>query len=111
MAVIIEGMEMPKRCYECFEYLLSLCDRWKEMESEDFANKRADNCPLREVKIGHCKDCKYFEYDSFANIDGIPIVIAHEICKRWDNGHWGNKTREDGYCFLFEPKEGDQHEK
>ena len=57
---------------------------------------------------GHCKDCKYFEYDSVAEVDGIPLIVAHEICKRWGDGC---KTRENGYCFLFEPQEsGEKHE-
>lgn len=33
-----------------------------------------------------CKDCKYFE---------------NEICKRWTKEY---KTKEDGSCFIFEPK-------
>lgn len=48
-----------------------------------------------------CKDCKYFEYDSVAQVDGIPIIIAHEICKKWGEGC---KTNENGYCFLAEQK-------
>lgn len=51
---------------------------------------------------GHCKDCKYFEYDSVAKVDGIPLIVAHEIFSKWGDGC---KTREDGYCFLFEPQE------
>jgi len=62
----------------------------------------ADRC--RECgKMKRCKDCKYFEYDSVAKVDGIPLIVAHEICKRWSDGC---KTSENGYCFLFEPKEG-----
>ena len=56
----------------------------------------------QEPKTGHCKDCKYFEYDSVAKVDGIPLIVAHEICKRWSDGC---KTKEDGYCFMFEPQE------
>ena len=52
--------------------------------------------------IGLCKDCKYFEYDSVAKVDGVPLIVAHEICNKWGNGC---KSREDGYCFLFEEKE------
>lgn len=51
-------------------------------------------------QTGHCKNCKYFEYDSVAKVDGIPLIVAHEICNKWGDGC---KTREDGYCFLFEP--------
>lgn len=58
----------------------------------------------QEPKAGHCKDCKYFEYDSVAKVDGIPLIVAHEICSKWGNGC---KTREDGYCFLFEPQESE----
>ena len=53
---------------------------------------------------GHCKNCKYFEYDSVAKVDGVPLIVAHEICKRWGDGF---KTSEDGYCYLFEPQESD----
>lgn len=51
------------------------------------------------VPLPKCKECKYFEYDSVAKVDGIPLIVAHEICNKWGNGC---KTREDGYCFLFE---------
>ena len=58
----------------------------------------------QEPKTGYCKDCKYFEYDSVAKVDGIPLIVAHEICnKRGD----GCKSKEDGYCFLFEPQESE----
>jgi hypothetical protein len=59
----------------------------------------------QEQKTGHCKDCKYFEYDSVAKVDGIPLIVAHEICKRWGDGC---KTSENGYCFLFEPQESEE---
>ena len=49
-----------------------------------------------------CKDCKYFEYDSFTEMDGIILIFAHEICKKWGDGC---KTNEDGYCFLAKRKE------
>ena len=58
-------------------------------------------------KLGHCKDCKYFEYDSVAKVDGIPLIVAHEICSKWGDGC---KTKEDGYCFLFEPQESEDKE-
>ena len=67
----------------------------------------AINALEQEQKIGRCKDCKYFEYDSVAKINGIPLIVAHEICKRWCDGC---KTSEDGYCFLFEPQESEDKE-
>jgi hypothetical protein len=56
-------------------------------------------------KSGKCKECKYFEYDSVAKVDGIPLIVAHEICNKWGNGC---KTKEDGYCYLFEPQESEE---
>lgn len=61
-----------------------------------------------ERKTGYCKECKYFEYNSVAKVDGIPLIVAHEICKRWGDGC---KTSEDGYCFLYEPQESEECEK
>ena len=57
-----------------------------------------------ERKTGYCKGCKYFEYDSVAKVDGVPLIVAHEICNKWGNGC---KTSEDGYCFLYEPQESE----
>lgn len=57
-----------------------------------------------EQRTGHCKDCKCFEYDSVAKVDGIPLIVAHEICNKWGDGC---KTKEDGYCFLYEPRESE----
>ena len=50
-----------------------------------------------------CKDCKYFEYDTVAKVDGISLIVGHEMCKRWGDGC---KTSENGYCFLAE-KDGE----
>ena len=58
---------------------------------------------IQSKKVGHCKDCKFFEYDSVAKVDGVPLIVAHEICNKWGDGC---KTSEDGFCFLFEPNCG-----
>lgn len=56
----------------------------------------------KELIKGRCKRCKHFERDVIAMVDGIPLIVGHEMCNKWGNGC---KTREDGYCFLFEPIE------
>ena len=63
-----------------------------------------DELPPVTQKAGKCKNCKYFEYDSVAKVDGIPLIVAHEICNKWGDGC---KTSEDGYCYLFEPQESE----
>ena len=58
--------------------------------------------PSAQPEIIRCKDCKHFEYNHIENVNGIPLIVAHEICMRWGDGA---KTIENGYCFLAERKD------
>lgn len=51
------------------------------------------------VPVVRCKDCKHYELNSWANVNGIPLIVAHHICKRWGEGC---KTDENGFCFMGE---------
>ena len=73
----------------------------KKMYCLDDKCQQAEDMAIKALEQGHCKDCKYFEYDSMVKVDGVPLIVAHEICLKWGDGC---KTSEDGYCFLFEPK-------
>lgn len=55
--------------------------------------------PSAQPEIIRCKECTYFEYDHVENVDGIQLIVAHEICNRWSDGV---KTSESGFCFLAE---------
>lgn len=57
---------------------------------------------VEKTELITCKDCKYFELDSFKRVDGTPIIVANEICQKWGDGC---KTREDGWCFLAKKRE------
>ena len=46
-----------------------------------------------------CIDCRYFHEDVWEIVQGIPLIIAHEICEKWGGG---SKTSPDGYCFMGE---------
>lgn len=92
----IEDVSM-RRTFEANELAIKALDK----ETQETVTEFADRC--KECgKMKRCKDCKYFEYNSVAKVDGIPLIVAHEICSKWGDGC---KTSEDGYCFLFEPKE------
>lgn len=99
-------------CGDCIsrEKVLQIIRAWfdREVTPSDLKNE-IERLPsvTAQPKMGHCKDCKYFEYDSVAKVDGIPLIVAHEICKRWGDGC---KSKEDGYCFLFEPQESEGKE-
>lgn len=77
----------------------------KRLETNYCLNTILELPSINPQKIGHCKDCKYFEYDSLAKVDGVKLIFAHEICKRWGDGC---KTSEEGFCFLFEPQESEE---
>ena len=77
--------------------------RHYECNSEHYeACEMAIKALEQEPKIRYCKDCKHFGYDVVGKVSGIPL--AQEICKRWSDGC---TTKEDGYCFLFEPQESE----
>lgn len=105
-AVFISGQRSGK------SFINHLCNAVANGIPQETVTEFADRCRecgakygkllKQEPKTGHCKDCKYFEYDSVAKVDGIPLIVAHEICSKWGDGC---KTKEDGYCFLFEPQE------
>ena len=57
---------------------------------------------MKTVTVIQCKECRYFEKDSWGNFNGIPLIIAHEICKFWGKG--GCKTNSEGYCFAGEKR-------
>ena len=62
------------------------------------------NVTLEMSELILCKDCKHYETDSMAMIDGIPIIVAHSICNKWGGGC---KTEPNGYCYLAEKTEGE----
>lgn len=56
-------------------------------------------------EIIRCRDCKHFELDHWEKANGIPLIVAHEICMKWGDGC---KTSPDGFCFMAEKKEESQ---
>lgn len=63
-----------------------------------------DSAIATSTPLPKCKECKFFEYD-FIPKAYSPLILGHEVCMKWGDGC---KTKEDGYCFLFEAKEGEE---
>lgn len=55
------------------------------------------------VEVVRCRECKHFQLDAWGNANGVPLIVAHEICDLWAGGC---KTNPDGYCFCGERKDG-----
>lgn len=75
-------IDMPEGCQKCkffkkhifvngldYSYSCMLGAKEFPMPWIRQMEERAGDCPLQEVKREHCKDCKYFEYDSVAKVD------------------------------------------
>lgn len=59
--------------------------------------------PVIGEELVRCKDCKYFELNHWDKVDSVPIITAHEICKKWGDGC---KTSLEGFCFLGDKNDG-----
>lgn len=53
-------------------------------------------------RLVRCKDCTHFHYDYWSNVNGVPLIVGHEICDFWGNGC---KTRSDAFCSFAERRE------
>lgn len=84
MSILIKGMNMPESCEMC------------PIEGCEYINGKF-TCPL--IEIVQCKDCKWFELDVWVELNGIPLIGAHEMCKFWGNGC---KTNPNGFCSYGE---------
>ena len=87
------------------ENLIAILECYFSGFKKEIIDSACDRILEQELKTGHCKDCKYFEYNSITEVCGIPLVVEHEICSRWGNGC---KTSKDGYCFLFESQKSEE---
>ena len=124
--------EQPEFCKDCIsreEVYYYISSHINEIITESGTDKNAHtNAILRSLANGvklmprvlpdvddnnvgeltiHCKDCKFFEYDHFEFVFGVPLIVAHEVCTKWGDAC---KTNENGACFLAERKESENKE-
>ena len=53
--------------------------------------------------VVHCKDCKHFHLDYFGEVNGVNIIVAHEICDLWAGGC---RTMQNAFCSNGVRKDG-----
>ena len=66
---------------------------------EKYWNRRACN-PASSVT--RCKNCAFFEHNSWGTIGGVKCIIAHDICTRLGRGC---RTNPEGFCHLGEMRD------
>ena len=62
MGVYINGLDMPiscEKCPLCYDYLNCSIDDSLQM----YLYNRHPNCPLIEIGLVRCGECKYFDYE------------------------------------------------
>lgn len=50
-----------------------------------------------------CSECDYYREDAWKEVDGVPVIVAHNVCIRWGDGC---VTDPGGFCHLAEKKGG-----
>ena len=91
-----------EKAIELLDNLIGMIEDNQENDYDEALKMGIKALAIPSAEMIRCKDCKYFEYDSVAKVDGIPLIVAHEICNKWGDGC---KTSEDGWCFLAEKGE------
>ena len=87
MSILVNGMEMPKNCYQC--RMVDYCQYlWKPYDLDDYSDlqdmieggfTRADNCPLVEVPPhGRLIDADEF-YEALTMDDRVSIIEAIHV--------------------------------
>ena len=73
-------------------------------DGEVFQRMINDAPTVDAVEVVRCKECEHFEYNHVEDVDGVPLIVAHEICRFWSGG---SKTSENGYCSFGKRRELD----
>ena len=64
-----------------------------------------NSLPAADVQpVVRCKDCKHFHLDYFGKVNGVNIIVAHEICDLWAGGC---RTTQDTFCSNGERMDGE----
>lgn len=110
---LVKNMEMPEGCASCpLLNCYSLCPFLiKYVNTIDYRIKRLPNCPLREIDIIYCKDCKHFIREDREEYTphGFYDTYFDAFCdKHYDNeqGEYIN-VKFDDFCSFAERKEQD----
>ena len=88
MSVLIKGMEMPETCSDCeWSYYVgngrAMCRRVSKTDKTDIMTKRrADFCPLVEVKEPHGRliDADELANKTFYSTTGAPYITYKTFC-------------------------------
>lgn len=89
--IAIPNMEKPKECGHCDMFIEhnSICHCYLTGSHITFVGEVADDCPLTEIDLIKCKDCKWCE-----KMEGV----------LWCN-IWHNDTNGLNFCSYAERRE------
>ena len=84
MSILIKGMSKPKTCDDCI-VPLSKCD---------YLQKRADDCPLIEIDLVRCGECKYAKY-KIEEAEYVKCMITQLFVSKSDFCSYGERRADD----------------
>lgn len=86
MGIYIPNKAKPKNCWVCFN---DDCNHWGENGYDN-----SDDCPLEEIEIVRCGECKYAKY-RIENIEYDKCIITQLFVNKND------------FCSYGEPRESE----
>lgn len=104
-AIMSDGDCISRQAALNMEISDAICEGGAMYASWRNVRENLENLPSVQPEIIRCKDCKHFELDHWEYVHGVKLIVAHEICMRWENGV---KTDQNGYCFLAERRTDEQ---
>ncbi len=96
MGVYIPNETMPEECYTCFCYETEFNMCSLTGKRLDDIRIRQDDCPLEEIDLVKCKDCKRCEERTTAN--GLPFLycLKMEVSVGSDQYcYWGERRNDE----------------
>lgn len=84
MGVYFTDVTMPKSCVECKTNMVHIeCKKWETIV-QDISSRRADDCPLREVKCPHGDLIDRNEVELLLSIGALTTYLASTIIEAED---------------------------
>lgn len=96
MGVYIPNMEKPKHCTECYFVCRDQCELQDNSYDYDTFKEQKKHCPLIEIDLVKCGECKHCEKRETAKHILINYCEAHGISiLDTDYCNWGERRADD----------------
>ena len=103
-----EYIDKDKFCHYLFKHIATFAENMIQMPVastlQSVVNEIHEFQSEDVQSVVRCKDCKHFHLDYFGEVNGVNIIVAHEICDLWAGGC---RTTQDTFCSNGVRKDGE----